>query len=123
MAEQTKQSVSVLTIRRMLIILCGLAFFLGVRYSLTVERHPADLLLVWAMDILTIFICAQDARQRGRILLHSYRWIMFFTWPISILVYYILCRGLKGLGLVFLWGLILSTFYIAGGLIVLGFLN
>lgn len=107
----------------MLIILCGLAFLLGLRNVLAEEQHPTNLLLVWAMDILTIMICAQDAKQRGRVLLHSYRWIMFFTWPISILVYYVLCRGLKGLGLFLLWALILSALYVAGGMLVLGFVN
>jgi len=86
---------------------------------LTESSHPVDLLLVWAMDILTILICAQDARQRGSVLLHAYRWVMFFTWPLSIWIYFIWCRGLKGLGLVLLWTLILSAVYVAGGVVVI----
>jgi hypothetical protein len=103
----------------MLAVLCVLAFVYGVRFTLNQTLHPVDLLLVWGMDIVTILICAQDARQRGRVLLNSYRWIMFFTWPLSIWFYYLWCRGLKGLGLVLLWSLIITAIYVAGGMVVI----
>ena len=119
MAEQVAQTGGILTIRKMVVMLCGLAFFYGIHR--TSNRNPdfATLLLVWAMDVLTIFICARDAQNRGRVLLHSYRWIMFFTWPLSIWVYYGWCRGLKGLGIALLWTLILTAVYVAGGVVVM----
>lgn len=117
--EVVKQSESGLTTRWMLVILCGLAFLYGVQYALDENPDIVDLLLVWGMDVVTILICARDARRRGRVLPHGYRWVMFFTWPLSILVYYVWARGFKGLGLVLLWWLIVMVIYIAGGMVVL----
>ena len=119
MSEQTKQSQGILSIRGMLAGLCVLTFLCGIRMTINQGRHPADLLLVWAMDILTIFICVKDAKQRGSVLLNSYRWIMFFTWPLSIWFYYFFARGLKGLGIVLLWTLILIAIYVAGGTVII----
>jgi hypothetical protein len=117
--EETKKSEGVLAIRWMLISLCVFAFIYGLRFALYGHPSGVDLLLVWTMDILTILICARDARQRGTVLLNSYRWIMFFTWPLSIWFYFIICRGFKGLGVVLLWSLILTASYVVGGVLVL----
>jgi len=113
------QTKGFLSSRGMVLMLCGLALLYGVHYTLNNDPDLIDLLLVWSMDVLTILICARDARNRGSVLPHAYRWVMFFTWPLSIWVYYGWCRGFKGLGIALLWTLILVAVYVAGGTVVM----
>lgn len=110
------QSMRGLSIRWLIQILCVFTFFLGLRNAVSPDLHPIDIFFGWAIVVLTIFICAEDAKKRGSVLLHSYRWLMFFTWPVSIWIYFIVCRRIKGLAIVFLGSIVLVFLYLAGGL-------
>ena len=84
------------------------------------EQVFADVLLGWAIAILTIFMCADDASRRGRPLPGVYLWIMFFTWPFSIAVYYLIAYRLTGLWRVLLWMLVFTLCVLAGILVTAG---
>lgn len=101
--------------RVMLVILSGLCFMLGIRLTLTENAHPMDWILLWVIDIMMIYLCVRDARREGRGILNIFRAIMFFTWPISIAVYWVWFRGWKGLLLVLLWGTVFLVLCSAGG--------
>jgi len=102
--------------RSMLIILSIMFFLLGIHLTVNQNIQPADIVLIGVMDIMMIYLCVRDARQNGQEILKIYRAIMFFSWPWSILFYYIWFRGWKGLKLALLWGLLFVFFYVAGGI-------
>jgi hypothetical protein len=106
-----------------MVILVLLSFMLGIRMNITAVVHPIDYVIVWVIVIMTIYLCIRDAQRHGRTILHIYRMIMFFTWPWSILFYYIRFHGWKGMILLLLWGLLLAAFYCGGGILAVIFIE
>jgi hypothetical protein len=105
-----------LTNRLMIIALCLLFIILGIREMIIGDIGLADLFLVWFIDILMIYVCICDARQNDRVILQSFRWIMFFTWPLSIIIYYVWYYRFKGVLRILLWGAIFWVCWFLGGL-------
>lgn len=99
------------SIKWMLSVISLLVFVLGIRGVISSQPHPMDMLLVWTIAIISIFMCVADSGKRGNALPHVYRWMMFFTCPISIWIYFFVARGFKGLGLALLWTLIFMAIY------------
>lgn len=56
-----------------------------------------DIVISFALSAAMVKLCAADARCRGVPLLVSFYWIIFFTWPISVPVYFLWSRGIKGI--------------------------
>lgn len=106
-----------------MVILVLLSFMLGIRMSITAVMHPIDYVIVWVIAIMTIYLCVRNAQRHGWIILHIYRTIMFFTWPWSILFYYIRFHGWKGMILLLLWGLLLAAFYYDGSILAVIFIE
>jgi hypothetical protein len=102
--------------RTMLIILSLMCFLLGIHLTIVERIYLIDIALVWVIAMMTIYLCVRDAQQHGRGILRIFRLIMFFTWPWSILIYYIRFYGWRGLLRVMLWGLLFCFFYYAGGI-------
>ena len=46
--------------------------------------------------------CVVDSRMIRRPVIHSLHWIIFFTWPVTVPIYLIRSRGLRGLVLALL---------------------
>jgi len=111
---------TILSMRAKMIWLAGLFFLSGVRTGTVGAAGLVDILLLWIIAILMIFVCAEDAARRGRPLLRVYKWVMFLTWPFSIFIYYLIAHRLKGLGLVLLWSLMFTLCVAAGCLAVIG---
>lgn len=97
--------------RRRFVIL--FIFFLvalySVRRAIFDNLLPADLAVGLALQVSLTTFCIVDSRCRGKPLLHSFCWIIFFTWPFSVPVYWVWTRGLKG---VLTGTLVLLTFMI-----------
>lgn len=68
-----------------------------------------ELLLRALISSAATYGCVIDARIRSRPLMHITQLIMFFSWPISVSVYFIYSRKLRGLGL---WTLFVIAFFV-----------
>jgi hypothetical protein len=68
--------------------------------------HPgSDVLRLFfslAFAILSTCWCTSDGRIRGRPVLNSFSWLIFFFWPLSVLSYLAWSRKWRGLGLALL---------------------
>ena len=67
---------------------------------------------------LATYGCVVDARIIGRPIVQSVHWIMFFTWPLAVPIYFIYSRRLRGVVLLILHGVGLvavsnAAFYLA----------
>ena len=56
--------------------------------------------------------CVVDSRFRGEPLLVSFYWIIFFTWPVSVPIYLLWSRGIKGIVWVVLYVISIVVLYI-----------
>ena len=112
--------------RRILIIL--FTYFLvalhAVRRALFRDLGPPDIAVAVAFQVIMTTFCIVDSKCRGKPLLHSFYWIIFFTWPVSVPIYWIWIRGFKGVvsGMLFVISLAVVsmaayfvTSYLAGG--------
>ena len=85
--------------RRALVLSGFLLFVLdGVRKSLLEGTRPVDFFLAIAVAVIAVKFCIVDYRMRGRTLIRSYHWLIFFMWPIALPVYLLCSRGIgKGI--------------------------
>lgn len=92
-------AVSNLQRSRNLVLICiYLVFALSaIRSALFGVRRPADLAVALALSIAMVQFCIVDSRRRGKPLLHSFYWIIFFSWPFSVPVYWLWTRGIRGI--------------------------
>ena len=74
----------------------------GVRRALFEGIQFADVAISFVLSAAMVRFCAVDSRCRGKTLLLSFHWIIFFTWPISVPIYLWWTRGIKGIGWVVL---------------------
>ena len=94
----------------------------GVRRALLQEMRPIDLIICVTISFLMVQFCVIDSRIRGKPVLHSFRWMIFFTWPISVPIYLLWSRGVKGIGptVLYVLSIILTqvlAFHVTGYLI------
>ncbi|UCE47011.1 MAG: hypothetical protein JSW47_15545 [Phycisphaerales bacterium] len=100
-----------------------LATLSAVRRALFVDLRPPDIAVGVAFQVMMTTFCIVDSKCRGRPLLHSFYWIIFFSWPVSVPIYWIWTRGYKGIftGVLFVISLVVVfaaayfvTWYLAG---------
>ena len=85
---------------RRILIASGFVLFVlsGVRASFMEDPQLVDVFLSIAMCAIAVKFCIVDYRLRGRTLLRSYHWLIFFTWPFTLPVYLVCSRGIgKGI--------------------------
>lgn len=63
--------------------------------------------------LLTLW-CSTDGKSRGIHLFHAWELFVFFGWPVAIPIYFLWSRGLRGIGNVLLFYLLLGTLYAVG---------
>jgi predicted neutral ceramidase superfamily lipid hydrolase len=91
----------------------------GLRRAFFADLQPADFIISLVLSAAMVKYCVLDSRWRGKPLMHSYHWIIFFTWPISVPIYLYRTRGIAGIGLVILHTLcLIFVFYAAFALTV-----
>jgi hypothetical protein len=72
-----------------------------------------DIAVSLAMSVVMVQFCIVDSRCRGKPLLHSFYWIIFFSWPLSVPVYWLWTRGIRGIIWAALFAISLEAVYIA----------
>ena len=75
-------------------------FFLLLLFYLNIVTPIFPIVII---SILMVKFCVVDSRMRNKAVLHSFRWVIFFTWPISVPIYLIWSRGMKGIGTTILY--------------------
>ena len=70
----------------------------SVRSALFEEIQLTDIAISFALSAVMVKFCVVDSRCRGQLLLRSFHWIIFFTWPVSVPIYLLCSRGIKGIG-------------------------
>ena len=95
---------------RSLVIICIYLLFglHAVRRAMFEDMRPADIAVTLALQIILTTFCIVDSKCRGKPLLHSFYWIIFFSWPVSVPIYWVWTRGLKGIvtGMLFVISLV-----------------
>lgn len=85
--------------RRSLVIL--FIYFLvvlsAVRRAFFRELRPPDIAVTVAFQVVMTMFCIIDSRCRNKPLLHSFYWIIFFSWPVTVPIFWIWTRGFKGI--------------------------
>ena len=75
-----------------------------------------------AMASLVTYWCVVDSRMRRSPIVTSLHWVIFFTWPIAVLIYLIWSRRFRGVGLALAHGI--GLFAVAlGAYHVIGYLS
>ena len=69
----------------------------AVRRAIFGSLRPADIAVGVALQVFLTTFCIVDSKCRGKPLLHSFYWIIFFTCPFSVAIYWVWTRGLKGI--------------------------
>lgn len=111
---------------RSLVIICIYLLFglHAVRRAMFEDMRPADIAVTLALQIILTTFCIVDSKCRGKPLLHSFYWIIFISWPVSVPIYWVWTRGLKGIvsGVLFVISLVvvsvvvfIATGFLAGG--------
>ena len=89
------------TLQRCRLLVILFIYFLvtlyAVRRAMFESLRPADIAVGVAFQVFMTTFCIVDSRCRGKPLLHSFYWIIFFTWPFSVPTYWLWTRGLKGI--------------------------
>ncbi len=80
------------------------ALFGGIRLT--------DVPISLALSAAMVKFCVVDSRCRGEPLLHSFYWIIFFTWPVSVPIYLLCSRGIRGIVSVVLYVISLQVMHI-----------
>ncbi len=85
---------SQIVFRRALVI-SGFLFFVlaAIRGMLYDQPRIGDLVLSVATGAVVVKFCIVDYRVRGRTLLRSFHWLIFFTWPFALPIYLLWSRG------------------------------
>ena len=104
-----------------LVYLYVLAALWGVLSGLTVEPAETEsatriaercmLILALATQLGFVWFCTVDAKLVGRPLVQMAKVGIFFGWPIGVPIYFVWARGLRGLGMLLLHGLLLWLCY------------
>ncbi len=84
---------------RSLVIVC-IYFLFGlhaVRRAMFEDMRPGDFAVILAFQVVVTTFCIVDSKCRGKPLLHSFYWIIFFSWPFSVPIYWVWTRGLRGI--------------------------
>jgi hypothetical protein len=79
------------------IAILALFVIYSARRALFGDLLPTDAMLGIALQILMVMFCVADSHVIQTRLAHVFRWIIFFTWPVSVPIYFVWTRGLKGL--------------------------
>lgn len=82
----------------LLICIYFLFALVSVRGALFEGIQLTDLAISFAISAVMVKFCAVDSKCRGKTLLLSFHWIIFFTWPISVPIYLLCSRDIKGIG-------------------------
>ncbi|NOR66858.1 MAG: hypothetical protein GQ528_05840 [Woeseiaceae bacterium] len=98
---------------RSLVVVCIYLLFglHAVRRAMFENMRPADIAVILAFQVIMTTFCIVDSKCRGKPLLHSFYWIIFFSWPLSVPIYWVWTRGLKGIvsGVLFLISLVVVS--------------
>jgi hypothetical protein len=99
MKEMTFTALKKLKRPRNLVLACIYFLFAlsGIRGALFADPQPADLLVSLAISAAMVKFCSVDSKCRGKPLLNSFYWIIFFTWPVSVPLYWFWTRGIRGI--------------------------
>jgi hypothetical protein len=92
-------------LRRVLMI--GMYVLVAAWEIVQVSRPSAGmvlLLLTLTTASVATYVCVVDSRMRGRPIVQSVQWIMFFTWPLAVPIYLIHSRRLRGVAITMLHG-------------------
>jgi hypothetical protein len=77
--------------------LLSLAFTVGLHNSLVVESNVPAVVVSVATQTYIVLWCIADARSRDLVLIRSWNMPLHFLWPVSVPLYFIWSRGLRGL--------------------------
>ncbi len=107
-------AVSNLQRSRNLVLICIYLLFAlsAIRNAMFGIWRLADLAVALAISIAMVQFCIVDSRCRGKPLLHSFYWIIFFSWPFSVPVYWLWTRGIRGIIWAVLFVISLEAVYI-----------
>jgi predicted neutral ceramidase superfamily lipid hydrolase len=84
-------------LRNFIVIFIYFLFALwSVRNALFEGVQPVDIAISLALSAAMVKFCIVDSICRGGLLLNSFHWIIFFTWPVSVPIYLLWTRGIKG---------------------------
>jgi hypothetical protein len=84
--------------KRFIVIYIYFLFALrSLRRVLFGDIQLTDLPISLALSAAMVKFCAVDSKCRGEPLLHSFYWIIFFTWPVSVPIYLLWSRGIRGI--------------------------
>ena len=70
----------------------------NIRRALFEGIQLVDLAISFTTSAAMVKFCVVDSRCRGKTLLRSFHWIIFFTWPVSVPIYLLCSRSIKGIG-------------------------
>ncbi|MHC4702779.1 MAG: hypothetical protein ACYTFQ_19625, partial [Planctomycetota bacterium] len=59
------------------------------RRAIFEDLQPADIAVATAFNVTMTTFCIVDSKCRGKPLLHSFYWIIFFSWHVSVPIYWI----------------------------------
>jgi hypothetical protein len=93
------------------ILVLFLLVLTSARQTVFQQLLPADYLIFFVLAAAIVLFCVADARSLNKNIYHSFRWIMFFTWPVSVPIYFVWARGLKGLLYTLLYAFIICTVF------------
>ena len=82
------------------IVVLMIYFLVGlhaVRRAIFESLRPPDIAVGVALQVFLTTFCIVDSKCRGKPMLHSFYWIIFFTCPFSVAIYWVWTRGLKGI--------------------------
>ena len=84
-----------------LLIVCVYLLFvlMAMRQAVGIPPDPWDLLLGFTMAVVAVILCITDARLMGKPLNRFTYWLIFFLWPVALLICLIRSIGLRGLGI------------------------
>lgn len=95
-----------------------LAFAWAVHLTATGRPDFADYAFSLAIGSTVVMACAQDARMRGRPVVHIGQFLMFVAWPIAGPLYLVRSRGWRGIPWAVVWVITVLLCYVGGGLLV-----
>jgi hypothetical protein len=94
------------------IVILFLLMLTSARQAIFQQLLPLDYLIAFVLAGAVVLFCVADASSLNKNIYHSFRWIMFFTWPVAVPIYFVWVRGLKGLLYILLYAfLVCAVFY------------
>jgi uncharacterized membrane protein (UPF0136 family) len=86
----------------------------GFHNALNLHSDPIGLVLSLVTSMVLTALCVVDSMVIRKPILATFRWVMFFTWPVSVPAYLVWSRRLRGLGLALLHAGLLCVVYLVG---------